>query len=262
MKFKNPLIARYQREAMKELAKIGIKLPDLETVRKNYTTAPGKYKSTRERVFASVAQQGNFVMKRGGTIPGLEHFQNIKTQNRINNQIRANLSTLKTRPSKFYKPFNLTRISGTSKQVEETAYRRAVATMTGKTTSKLLGRYVGGYRGLITSIVNSFGVKRYLLIQDILNILYGQLRVIEAAWTSKNPKLTPAVQAAAALLNKIESLLPDGVSAKVMYSSDEIVIKVYIIQLTEAVGLNPDDYMADIMAIMRDTTGTDGASMA
>lgn len=257
---RSPLTSRYQREAVKALAKIGIQLPDLATIRKNYVELPGNFASTRERVFASVAQQGQFKMRRGGTIPGLEHFWNIKQQNQINNQIRANLNTLRTKPSKYYKPFNISKISGTSASVEVAAYRRAVFTMQNKTSDKLIGRYVGAYRGLITSITNAFGTG-YQLIRDILNILYGQLRVMEAAWTSKTPVLSAGVQAAAALLRQIEDHLPNGVTAKILYSSDQVAMKVFIVELTEAVGLNPDDYTADILAIMRAVNGTDGGQM-
>lgn len=256
--FKNTLIARYQREALKELRQKGFILPDLQTIRKNFTLLTGNYGSTRERVFASVAAQGDFKMKKGTLIPGLEHFKNLKIQNRINNQIRANLKTVGAKASKYYKPFNIENISGQNQAIEKKAYDRAIQTMQGKNVSVLLGRYVGSYKGLITSIGNAFG-KQYRVIRDIINILYGNLRVIEAQWTSNSPKLTKGVEAAVAFIQNIESKLPQGVQVKVMYSSDQVLMKTFIVELIEAVGLNPDDYKDEIMQIMRDTSVPDGS---
>lgn len=256
----NPMITRYQREAIKALGNIGIQLPDLATIRKNFKLSTAPHKSLRDQVFASVAAQGVFKMRRGGSIPGLEHYENIKLQNRINSQIRANLRFAAARPSKYYKPFNISTIRGSDKKSEERAYRRAITIMTGKTTSKFLGRYVGGYRGLITSIANAFGLSNPL-IKDIVRILQGQLRALEQQWSSKDPKITTSVKAASSFLQSIEDQLPHGVSVKVMFSSDQVLIKTFIIELTIAVGLNPDDYKAEIAQIMRDTNGANGATM-
>lgn len=254
-------ITRYQREALNYFVKKGFTLPDLQTIRQNFNwnalqqQANAKTgKSLRDLVKEQVVSQGYFKLNRNVQIPGLTHYRNLQKQEKINRQIRGNLAQIKGKPSKYYKPFDISSIRGVDAQTVKRAYDRALRIMDTKTTDKLLGRYVGAYGGLLTSIANALGTNTRL-VKDILIILGRQHQVMSTAWTSVNPKITGGVQAAAAYLDKIENALPNGVEIGVLYSSDEYVIKVYLMDIILAVGLDPANYTTDIQQIMRHNGG-------